>query len=106
MDEVKSSRYNRALNAVGTRLLDLVIPPRCVGCGETDRWLCARSRAGLARLPEEPGHQCALPGVSTRFCASCYRDPPPFEQLTAPFLHVGLARQLVLDLKYRGHRHL
>jgi ComF family protein len=96
----------RAFGDVGARLLDLVIPPRCVGCGGRDRWLCLDCQEGLPRLPDEHCEQCALPGVPTRFCACCYRDPPPFEQLRAPLLHAELARDLVLSLKYRGHRHL
>jgi ComF family protein len=106
MGGVRSSRLRRAVDKVGARLLDLLIPPRCVGCGERDRWLCPDCRTSLAGLPEQHCEQCALPGVPTRFCANCYRDPPPFEQLRAPLLHDGLGRDLVLGLKYRGHRHL
>ena len=106
MDGARSSRLRRAVGDVGARLLDVVIPPRCVGCGERDRWLCVDCRATLQPLPDDHCHQCAAPGVATRFCANCYRDPPPFEQLRVPFLHAGLARQILLDLKYRGHRHL
>lgn len=44
--------------------------------------------------------------VGPRLCPSCYRDPPPFRQILAPLLHDDLARQMVLDLKFRRRRHL
>jgi len=91
---------------LGARLLDLVIPPRCVGCGERDRWLCDECRTRLSALPAERCARCAAPGVPTHLCSACYRSPPPFDELRAPLLHDALARDLVLALKYRGHRHL
>jgi len=94
------------LRQLGAGLLDLVIPPRCAGCGERDTWLCADCRAGLHRLPADRCRRCAQPGVPTRVCGNCYASPPPFVAVDAPFIHDGLARQLVLDLKYHGHRHL
>ena len=94
------------LRRLGQALLDLGIPPRCAGCGERDTWLCSDCQAGLGRLPAERCRRCALPGVPTQVCGSCYSAPPPFAALDAPFLHEGLARRLVLDLKYGGRRHL
>lgn len=88
------------------RLLDLVIPPRCVGCGERDKWLCDQCAGSLTRLPVEHCARCAAPGVPTRVCGPCHRAPPAFDELRCPLLHRALARELVLSLKYRGHRHL
>jgi ComF family protein len=90
-----------------SRVLDLLIPPRCAGCGERESWLCPTCAAGLPR-PE--GRRCRVCALALRgdvqVCADCYRDPPPIERVRAAFRHEGLARQLVLDLKYRRQRHL
>jgi ComF family protein len=39
-------------------------------------------------------------------CAECYRDPPPVARVHAALRHHGLARELVLALKYRRGKHL
>ena len=57
-------------------------------------------------MPAERCRCCSAPGVPTQVCAACYREPPAFAELAAPFLYDGLARELVLSLKYHGHRHL
>ena len=54
------------------------------------------------RTTPSPRHS----GFPRRPSGACFASPPPFAALDAPFLHAGLARQLVLELKYRGHRHL
>jgi ComF family protein len=88
-------------------MLDLLLPPRCAGCGERESWLCPACAAGLAPLGDRRCRLCAAPlGGDVTLCADCYRDPPPLERVQAAFRHEGLARELVLDLKYRGHRHL
>jgi ComF family protein len=93
--------------SLATRLLDLLVPPRCAGCGRRDTWLCPLCRAGLPRLPEQSCHVCAAPvaGVVQR-CAECYREPPPVARVHAALRHDGVARQLVLGLKYRRGKHL
>jgi ComF family protein len=94
------------LAKLGSQVLDAVIPPRCAGCGTRDVWLCEVCVVSLPRLPEGHCQRCAAPGTPTKLCARCYRTPPAFDAVLAPFLHDGLARELVLSLKYRGHRHL
>lgn len=87
-------------------VLDLAIPPRCRGCGLRATWLCGECLARLPRQPDDCCARCGRPGIATHVCPSCYRAPPPFEQLVAPLRHEGLARDFVIDLKFRGHRHL
>jgi ComF family protein len=89
------------------RLLDVLVPPRCAGCGRRDTWLCPSCRADLPRLPEQSCRVCAAPVAGTvHRCAECYRDPPPVARVHAALRHDGVARQLVLGLKYRRGKHL
>jgi ComF family protein len=93
--------------SVAARLLDLLVPPRCVGCGGRDSWLCAGCRGELPALPEQSCRVCAAPVAGpVQRCPSCYRTPPPVARVHAALRHDGVARQLVLGLKYRGGRHL
>jgi ComF family protein len=93
--------------SVAARLLDLLVPPRCVGCGGRDSWLCRSCRADLPMLPEQSCRVCAAPLAGpVQRCPSCYRTPPPVGRVHAALRHDGVARQLVLGLKYRGGRHL
>jgi ComF family protein len=93
--------------SLASRVLDLVLPPRCAGCGERESWLCPSCASGLPRVDGPRCRVCAA-GLTAdvSLCPDCYRDPPPLERVVAAFRHEGLARRLVLDLKYRRHRHL
>src|SRR5687767_9160398 len=42
--------HGAILMRLAARLLDLLVPPRCVGCGARDSWLCHACRAELPRL--------------------------------------------------------
>jgi len=90
----------------GLRLLDVALPPRCVGCGTRDSWICHDYAGALPLLPSKRCRVCAVPQPGPQVCADCYRNPPRFDALHTAFLHEGLARELVHGLKYRGHRHL
>jgi ComF family protein len=94
------------LTRLASALLDLALPPRCLGCGARDAWVCPGCAAGLPRLPAARCRVCAAPLTGTLICPTCYRDRPHFDAVYAPFRHDGLARELVHALKYRGHRHL
>lgn len=85
-----------------TRALDVVFPPRCVGCGEFGQYLCegcvefsAGSDGGRC---ERCWSRCADPLV----CAVCSNHLPAYEALRAPFAYDGAPRQAVLSLKFRG----
>lgn len=115
------------LNVVGLgqRALDLLFPPRCVGCGAGGAVLCAACRASL-RAPEPPlCCRCGTPLASTlgaalpesgggdgwaegTLCASCARGgfPAPLAGIRVAVVYEGAAREAVLALKYRGQRRL
>ena len=95
------------LARIGTWLLDVAVPPRCAGCGLRDCWLCEACIRRMPALPAEHCRVCAVPIASgVTLCPDCYRAPPAFARLDAPFVHDALAREVVHDLKYRGRRHL
>ena len=65
-------------------LRDVLVPPRCAGCGSGGQWLCARCREGIEPLSRR------LPGLRLR-AAGAYAGP---------------LRDAIHRLKYRGERGL
>ena len=91
-----------AARRLGRAALDLVFPPRCVGCGEGGSFLCDDC---VASLPVAAGSRCPRcwqPGSDARLCLDCQAAPPSFDGLRAAFVYERTARDLVHALKYRG----
>ena len=92
---------------------DVVLPPRCPGCGEIvdgDDRFCAACFGDLQALGPPQCACCGLPlphdGDAAALCGACLADPPPFARARAPFAYGGPARQLVLALKHGRRLHL
>ena len=87
-------------------LLDLLFPPRCIGCRGRGSWLCASCRDRLPVLPDAHCRRCAIPLAGVAVCPRCWRDPPPFEAIHCGFLFDGTIRHGIHQLKYRRGYHL
>lgn len=95
--------------------VDLVLPPRCPGCGgtvETQGTFCAPCWGSLRFL--EAGEGCACcgepAGADVAFdgwrCGRCMADPPPFSRARAAFVYGGAIRRAVLAFKHRDRTEL
>jgi ComF family protein len=94
-------------------LVDLVLPPRCPGCGEIvdgDDRFCANCFNQLAFMGPP---QCACCGTSLPHeadaaaqCGACLADPPAYARARAAMAYGGPARQVVLSLKHGRRLHL
>jgi len=90
-------------------LLDLVLPPRCPGCGaivEGAHRFCAVCWGGL-RFPGPPAcARCGVPFDVDRgagaCCATCLRTPPAHAGVAAAVAYGDVSRALALKLKYNG----
>jgi len=80
--------------------LDLVLPSTCASCGAVGAVLCDRCRAQLRRADGRRCPRCWL--RSEGICRACLAAPPALRQLRSAFIYEGVARQLVLTLKYWG----
>lgn len=92
---------SRAGAGLWQRALDLVFPPRCVGCEAFGALIC--ETCATMMLPAAPPRceTCWTPSDD----GSCYRcrlDRPAFEMLRSAFVYDGPARQAVLALKFKG----
>ena len=88
------------------RLLDLLLPPRCGGCGAVGSWLCHRCRRRIRR-PAEP--LCGRCGRELEFARSecgCGRSLRSLSRLRSACLYEGPLEHAIHRFKYEGWRAL
>jgi ComF family protein len=86
------------------RVLGLLFPSRCLGCGLRGVELCEGCRAGLPWLPAEVCPICSTPSRLARICHACRTAPPILDGTRAACRFEEPVRKAVHDLKYRGVR--
>ncbi|HXS07184.1 MAG TPA: ComF family protein [Rhizomicrobium sp.] len=90
-----------------SRLLDLLFPPLCIGCGEplgAGQGFCPSCWSGIAFLDGPMCACCGLPfafdaGEDTR-CAPCMTRAPAFDRARAIFAYDEKSRGPILALKH------
>jgi ComF family protein len=92
---------------------DLVLPPRCPGCGEIvdgDDRFCAACFGQLHFLGPPHCACCGDPLVhdagADAQCGACLAEPPPFARARAALAYGGPTRTVVLGLKHGRRLHL
>lgn len=83
-------------------LLDMLFPPRCVGCKRRGGWICGRCGDGLPVVPGDGCPICGDPRGDGAVCFRCRHDPPEFDSLRGAFLYEGTMQQAIRQLKYHG----
>jgi ComF family protein len=97
------------------RVLDLLLPPRCLGCGDLVEvqgtlcppcWLaitfvaeplCRRCGLPFAFESEDPA---VLPGAAGYDCGACLAEPPPYSRARAVMRYDDASRPLLLGFKH------
>jgi ComF family protein len=89
------------------RLLDAVLPPLCLGCGEiveTPGALCVACWAGFSFIAPPQCAQCGVPFSSDTgdqaLCVDCLTRPPRFRRARAALIYDDRSRRLVLPFKH------
>lgn len=83
-------------------ILDVMFPPRCVGCGDFESYLCPHCQKTLEEIGGECCPRCGEPGValvSGGWCAACVGRESSLAGARAAFVHKGAARSLVSQFK-------
>lgn len=91
-----------ALRDLWTSVLNLVFPPRCVGCQQTGAWLCD---ACLEQIPRVEPPICACCGdaiASDGLCASCQEGSWRIDRIRSVVYFGGVVRDAIHQLKYNG----
>lgn len=94
------------LRAVGSKLIDLLFPPTCVGCGREGAFLCPACVAGVHRLPPPLCPACGRPLIREEWCPSCRRWKLDIDGIRSPFALQGVLRQAIHRFKYGGFKAL
>ncbi len=89
------------LSVAWRRTLDLVFPPRCVGCRSFGSFLCSHCLATMPQAQPPRCPVCWMPGDGD-VCGRCRSQPFAFGAARCPFVYDGAAREAVHALKYRG----
>ncbi|MBB6253424.1 ComF family protein [Nitrospirillum iridis] len=91
----------------GVWLLDLVLPPRCLGCGEAVAaagTLCGACWRGISFITAPQCAGCGRPFPhdmgADALCAVCVAAPLPFARLRAAVLYDDASRPLILGFKH------
>ncbi len=89
------------------RMLDLLLPPRCYGCGEEVQkqgTLCASCWSGLRFITNPRCRLCgypfdyALPDSS--LCGACLARPPTYDKAVSALVYDDASRKLILSFKH------
>ena len=89
-----------------TSALDLVFPPRCVGCGRRGADVCDACIAALRPLGSQVCPLCGGPSAAGSPCGRCRRRPPLVRAILAAYPFEGAIRSAILAFKYRGRTRL
>jgi ComF family protein len=95
-------------------VLDLVFPPRCVGCGRVDHTICPECRETIAWLVPPFCARCSRPVAADAapldgrevLCEVCRIEPLRLDSIRAVAEHSGVMRTAVHALKYGGQTSL
>lgn len=97
---------------IWARLLDFVLPPRCLACGAPiggDGGLCPACWRGLTFLSAPHCACCGLPfpfeAGAAALCGACLGDAPPFDRARAVLRYDEASRHLILAFKHGDRTH-
>jgi ComF family protein len=86
-------------------LLDVLLPRRCLVCGDAADELCERCLAALPRLPPPFCERCGAPtGWPVRRCGECAGRRLAFSSARAAVAYDPVVRALVAGWKEHGRR--
>jgi len=87
-------------------LLDLLFPPRCVGCREKGTLLCAKCRDEFELVEPPLCPHCGRPRPNGRLCPLCQRDPLQIDGVRAVAYFDGTLREAIHHFKYYNRQAL
>jgi len=92
----------RQWDGLRSQFVDLIFPPRCVGCGQMGVWLCAACLEQARRVRPPFCTRCGDAVVSEGLCARCRTAPLHIDCIRSLFYFEGVIRDALHHFKYRG----
>ncbi len=84
-------------------VLDLFLPPTCVGCEKVDMWLCDACATKLPLLTSQPiCARCGKPWKGPGVCLMCQQAPLQVAPIRSAFLFGDQIQTAIHALKYRA----
>ncbi len=99
------------MRATGKRLLDIVLPLRCLSCGVIvdSGALCPACWSELDHISAPACSRCGLPfghdEGSDAVCGGCLASPPAFDRARAALRYNDLAARLIVGFKHSDKLH-
>src|ERR1700674_972378 len=108
-----ASKASRRFLRIGRAVVDGVLPPRCLACGETvdePDALCGRCWAGITFFAPPWCVACGLPFPhpmgENALCGACARERRSWDRARAVLRYDKNSRRLVLGLKHGDRTHI
>lgn len=86
--------------------LDLLFPPRCVGCRKVGGWLCLECRSAIEFLKPPLCPRCGLPTAKGALCLRCQRASLQIDGVRSVAFFGGPLREAIHRLKYSNSQDL
>jgi ComF family protein len=86
--------------------LDVLLPPRCVGCGRRGFEVCDDCLGTIRPLGPNVCPRCSAPSPGGRTCRFCAQHPGQVRAVVAGQAYEGAVRAAILAFKYRGRTRL
>ena len=96
-----SVRFWDTVRSLQSFVLDLLLPPHCLGCGKEGSLLCSTCEQTLHPL-SPPFCRCGRPLANPGICPHCLDAPLTIDGIRSAFPFHGLIREAIHQLKYRG----
>lgn len=102
----------RTAKAAGRRVMDVLLPPRCLACGvivAADGSLCPACWSEIGFIAPPCCARCGMPfafdaGQGSQ-CGECARRPPAFERARSALRYDDASRPLILGFKHADRTH-
>jgi ComF family protein len=94
------------LRQAGRGLLDLIFPPRCVGCARLGAWLCPACQDSLERFEPPICPRCGAPLRGPHPGAACLEPRSPLDHLRSVAAYAGPLQPAIQQFKYHDLRDL
>jgi ComF family protein len=96
----------RPTASIKNRLLDLLFPVRCAGCGRAGELLCPACRAQVRPVPQPVCIRCGQPVAVPGRCAGCAAGQFHVSALRAAGIYTEPLSQVIQRFKYEGRPEL
>lgn len=92
---------NQKFEIRNLKLLDLLFPPLCAGCGEEGSWICRSCFAALRPHKNDRCPLCKKPSFRGFLCVWC-RAYSPITQIISVFVYADRLKRIIHAIKFGG----